>query len=93
MDSTSPHSCKERGKLADEKLTPFPPSPLTKSELYSRPVHDHVLSPQDCLATPCSVLRLNLKSLKLADIEVGRGEYGSSLMAIAALYLSAESGD
>lgn len=43
--------------------------PLTKSELYSRPVHDHVLSPQDCLAAPCSVLRLNLKSLKLADIE------------------------
>ena len=45
-------------------------SPVANSELFGRPIFNHILDKKDCLADPLSILKLSMKSLKVEDIEV-----------------------
>ncbi|XP_035611541.2 protein arginine N-methyltransferase 2 isoform X2 [Oncorhynchus keta] len=47
---------------------------LAQSEFFSRPRFSHLLQPEDCLATPCDVITLDMLTLHVTDLEL-RGQF------------------
>ena len=47
-------------------------SPVAQTEMLSKPIYNHILAEEDCLSSPCSIMKLHLKSLQIHDIEVDR---------------------
>ena len=45
-------------------------SEMASNELHGRPVHDHVMSPDDVLAEERTILKLNMSTVTVADLEV-----------------------
>ena len=45
-------------------------SEMASNELHGRPVHDHVMSPDDLLAEERTILKLNMNTVTVADLEV-----------------------
>lgn len=57
-------------------MWPSPPSrSLAQSEFFSRPRFSHLLKPEDCLATPCDVITLDMLTLHVTDLEKLRGQF------------------
>uniref|UniRef100_A0A6Q2YZU4 SH3 domain-containing protein n=1 Tax=Esox lucius TaxID=8010 RepID=A0A6Q2YZU4_ESOLU len=49
--------------------------PLAQMEFFSRPRFSHLLQPEDCLATPCDVINLDMLSLQVTDLEELNGQF------------------
>ena len=43
---------------------------MTLEEMFDRPVYNHIMSKEDCLAEAVSIMRLKLKTLRVEDLEV-----------------------
>ncbi|MBN3295197.1 ANM2 methyltransferase, partial [Amia calva] len=49
--------------------------PFAQKEFFSRPKFGHELETDDCLSVPCDILKLDLHSLQIADLERLKGEF------------------
>lgn len=44
--------------------------PLAQQEFFTKPKFGHLIAPDDCLATPCDVICLDMYTLQVKDLEV-----------------------
>lgn len=69
------HTCaSSQGCLCnfDHCLWPFPRRSLAIKEFFSKPKYNHILKPEDCLAEPCTILQLDMRTVQICDLEVRR---------------------
>lgn len=45
-------------------------SPVANAEIFGRPIYNHILHKEDCLAEPARIMKLTMKTLKVEDLEV-----------------------
>ena len=41
-----------------------------RGSLFSRPLYNHVMKSEECLAEPASIVKLSIKTLKVEELEV-----------------------
>ena len=46
---------------------------MAQSELFGKPIFNHVLRSEECLSEPASVLSLEMSSVTVEDLEVREG--------------------
>ena len=49
-------------------------SSLAKTQFFQKPIFNHTLDSDDCLAFPTCILDMNTKHVKIADVEVGHSK-------------------
>uniref|UniRef100_A0A3Q3W0F2 Protein arginine N-methyltransferase 2 n=1 Tax=Mola mola TaxID=94237 RepID=A0A3Q3W0F2_MOLML len=47
-----------------------PLQPLARQEFFTKPRFSHLVEPAECLAAPCHVIRLDMYTLQIRDLEV-----------------------
>ncbi|XP_029937409.1 protein arginine N-methyltransferase 2 isoform X2 [Myripristis murdjan] len=52
-----------------------PLQPLAQQEFFTKPKFSHVIQPDDCLATPCHVISLDMYTLQVEDLEEMKGKF------------------
>ncbi|KAL7384756.1 hypothetical protein ABVT39_008062 [Epinephelus coioides] len=52
-----------------------PLQPLAQQEFFTKPKFSHLVEPDDCLATPCDVLCLDMYTLQVKDLEEIKGQF------------------
>nr|XP_057938914.1 protein arginine N-methyltransferase 2 [Doryrhamphus excisus] len=52
-----------------------PLQPLALQEFFAKPKFSHVMDPDDCLASPEDVIRLDMYTLQVADLEEMQGQF------------------
>ncbi|CAJ0955088.1 unnamed protein product [Ranitomeya imitator] len=50
-------------------------TPVAIQEFFSRPKPDYILKPEDCLSKPCTLLDVNMKTLRVEDLESMSGDF------------------
>ena len=48
----------------------FQCSPVANVEIFGRPIYNHILCKEDCLADPARIMTLDMKTLTTRDLEV-----------------------
>uniref|UniRef100_A0A3Q2P583 Protein arginine N-methyltransferase 2 n=1 Tax=Fundulus heteroclitus TaxID=8078 RepID=A0A3Q2P583_FUNHE len=56
-----------------------PLQPLAQQEFFTKPKFSHLIDPEDCLSVPCDVIRLNMYTVQVRDLEEVKGEFQFSV--------------
>lgn len=52
-----------------------PLQPLAHQEFFTKPKFSHLIDPNDCLATSCDVISLNMYTLQVSDLEEMKSQF------------------